>query len=133
MPLCKLHLPQAIDADTATRIADALHESLVETCGVNPDDHFYLIQRYGAGDAHAHPTFLGSRDPSATFIAEITLLGGRTESQKETLYTDFRRRVAAIGLDPRNSVVFLVENGPVDWSFGPEGSVKKVLEDRGSN
>lgn len=130
MPLCKLHFPDTVAEETSTRIADALHDSLVETCGVNPDDHFYLIYRYAKGTAHAHPTFLGSRDPSQTFIAEIVLLGGRTDAQKEALYVDFRRRIDEIGLDPRNSVVFLVENNPIDWSFGPEGSVKKVLESR---
>lgn len=127
MPFNKLHVPRALAAETCHAINDVLHTSLVETCGVNPDDNFCLITRYEPGDRILHPTFLGNRDPHSTIVIEIALLGGRTDDQKEALYKDLRNRLRNIGIDPQNSIVFLLENKPVDWSFSDAGSVKSVL------
>lgn len=127
MPLNRLHVPANLSSEICQAINEELHESLVETCGVNPDDHFCLVVRYQPGDMLLHPTFLGQRDPHATIVIEIALLGGRTDEQKEDLFKDVRRRLDRIGFDASNSIMFLLENNPVDWSFSPEGSVKTVL------
>ena len=128
MPFNKLHVPAALPVDTCHAINDLLHASLVETCAVNPDDFFCLVERHGPDDMIFHPTFLGERDPSATIVIEIALLGGRTDDQKEALYKDVRRRLDGLGFDARNSIMFLIENNPIDWSFSPVGSVKSVLD-----
>ena len=127
MPFNKLHVPAALPANTCHSINEELHESLVATCGVNPDDHFCLVVRYNPDDIMLHPTFLGIRDPQSTIVIEIALLGGRTEVQKESLYKDVRARLDKIGFSSQNSIIYLIENNPIDWSFSPEGSVKSVL------
>ena len=127
MPFNKLHVPQTLPVETCHAINDQLHESLVEICGVNPDDFFCLVCRYPAEDMILHPSFLGERDPAATVIIEIALLSGRTEEVKEAFYKDVRRRLGEIGFPPRNSIIYLLENNPVDWSFSAAGSVKSVL------
>jgi hypothetical protein len=127
MPFNKLHVPLDLPVETCRAINDLLHDSLVETCGVNPEDNFCLIARYAAEDMILHPTFLGDRDPSSTVIIEIALLAGRADEQKEKLFRDIRRRLGKIGFNPQNSIVFLLENRPIDWSFSEAGSVKSVL------
>jgi len=127
MPLNKLHVPSGISVQTCHQINDLLHDSLVETCAVNPKDYFCIVVRYAKDDMILHPTYLGERDVAATIIIDITLLAGRTEEQKEALYSDVRMRLDAIGFPPENSIICLTENGPVDWSFSQDGSVKKVL------
>jgi hypothetical protein len=127
LPFNKLHVPQSLAAETCQAINEELHESLVETCGVNPEDHFCLVARYQPGDILLHPTFLGDRDPEATVVIEIALLEGRTDEQKENLFKDVRKRLDGIGFDAKNSIIFLLENSPADWSFSPAGSVKSVL------
>jgi hypothetical protein len=127
MPFNRLHVPLALPPDTCRRINECLHQSLVVTCGVNPDDDFCLVSRYSPADIMFHPTFLGQRDPQGTIVIEITLLSGRSNDQKEALYVDLRVRLEQIGFDPANSIVFLTENEPIDWSFSEAGSVKKVL------
>lgn len=127
MPFNKLHVPESLAPETCRAINEELHESLVEMCGVNPDDHFCLVVRYQPQDMLFHPTFLGKRDPQATVVIEIALLGGRTDTQKEDLFKDVRKRLNKIGFDANNSIMFLLENSPADWSFSPEGSVKTVL------
>lgn len=127
MPLTKLHVPHSLASETCRSIGDALHSSLVDTCGVNPDDNFCLVSRYAPDESIIHPTFLGKRDISSTIVVEITLLSGRSDDQKETFYKDFRERLRAIGFEPQNSIVFLTENTAIDWSFSEAGSVKSVL------
>lgn len=127
MPLTKLHVPQTLTADACRRIDALLHDSLVETCAVNPKDHFCVVIRHAQEDMILHPTYLGERDVEATIIIDITLLAGRSEDQKEALYVDVRKRLDAIGFPAGNSIIYLTENGPIDWSFSPTGSVKKAL------
>lgn len=127
MPFNKIHVPRNLPATLCHSVNKELHESLVETCRVHPDDFFCLICRYDPEDMIFHPTFLGERDPHATIVIEIALLAGRTDERKEALFVDVRRRLQVIGFDPRNSIIYLIENNPIDWSFGPAGSVKRVL------
>jgi hypothetical protein len=127
VPFNKLHVPHTLAVERCHAINDLLHASLVETCSVNPDDYFCLISRYSADDMILHPTFLGDRDPSSTIVIEIALLAGRSDDQKEALYSDVRNRLRGIGIDPNNSIIFLIENKPIDWSFSGAGSVKSVL------
>ncbi|SHH79844.1 tautomerase family protein [Marivita hallyeonensis] len=128
MPFNKLHVPQDLDPGTCQKINQELHDALVETCAVNPEDFFCLVCRYAPQDMIFHPTFLGVRDPAATIVIEIALLSGRTEAQKEALYADVRLRLDKIGFPSGNSIMFLLENSPLDWSFSAEGSVKRVLK-----
>jgi len=127
MPFNRLHVPNDLSAEMCQAINTCLHESLVKTCGSNPQDDFCLVSRYNSLDMMYHPTFLGERDPKATIVVEITLLEGRDDAQKEALYREFRSRLDKIGFNSSNSIIFLTENRPIDWSFSPAGSVKSVL------
>jgi hypothetical protein len=127
VPFNKLHVPENLPAETCRAINEELHESLVATCGVNPEDHFCLVTRYNPDDMLLHPTFLGERDPNNTIVIEIALLEGRTDAQKEALFKDVRARLDTIGFDANNSIIYLIENKAIDWSFSPAGSVKSVL------
>ena len=127
MPFNKLHVPQDLPVETCHAINDLLHNCLVETCGVNPEDNFCVISRYPMEDVILHPTYMGKRDPASTIIIEITLLEERTDEQKEALFISVRKKLGGINFDPANSIMFLVENKPIDWSFSQAGSVKSVL------
>ncbi len=127
MPFNKLHVPRHLPIETCRAINDLLHDSLVETCGVNPEDYFCLVSRYSSEDMILHPTFLGMRDPASTIVIEIALLAGRSDEQKEELFKDVRRRLRGVGFNPANSIIFLIENRPIDWSFSEAGSVQSVL------
>lgn len=127
MPFNKIHVPDHFSSALCHAINDLLHDSLVETCAVNPDDFFCLVCRHRAEDMIFHPTFLGNRDPSATIVIEIALLGGRSDEQKEALFSDVRHWLSGIDFNPDNSIIYLIENNPIDWSFSAAGSVKSVL------
>ncbi|MCA3599193.1 MAG: tautomerase family protein [Methylobacterium sp.] len=127
MPFNTIHVPATLPPATCRAINHQLHAALVEACAVNPDDDFCLIIRHAPEDMILHPTFLGTRDPDGTIILQVTLLAGRSDEQKEEFYKNIRQRLREIGFEPRNSIVFLVENRAIDWSFSETGSVKTVL------
>ena len=127
MPFTKFHVPEGLSPEMCHLINREVHESLVQTCGSHEEDDFALVVRYNPADMMFHPTFLGTRDPDGTIVIEITLLGGRSDEQKEALFGDVRTRLDNIGFTAENSIMFLNENNTIDWSFGPEGSAKRVL------
>ncbi|KJS53941.1 tautomerase family protein [Streptomyces rubellomurinus] len=119
MPFVRI---DALRADSARldALGRAVHEALVETIGIPPDDHFQvLVGHDGVHSTLRFGDYLGvHRDEGIVYIA-ITLRAGRTPDLKRALY----RRIAELaeayaGTEPRNVFVTLTENGPADWSLG---------------
>ncbi|MFJ4472372.1 tautomerase family protein [Streptomyces sp. NPDC089424] len=102
----------------------AVHEALIETLGIPPDDHFQILTAHdGTRSTLRYGDYLDvARDEGIVYVA-ITLRAGRTPDRKRALY----RRIAELaeeyaGTEPRNVFVALTENGPADWSLGNGGA-----------
>ncbi|MFD8500235.1 tautomerase family protein [Amycolatopsis sp. NPDC059657] len=116
MPLVRI---DALRADTARldALGRAVHDALVETIGIPPDDRFQVLTSHDS--TLRYDGFLGiDRDDDIVFVA-ITMRSGRSPELKRALY----RRIADLaheyaGTEPRNVVITLTENEPIDWSFG---------------
>ncbi|GGQ22810.1 tautomerase family protein [Streptomyces mutabilis] len=107
--------PDRLDA-----LGRAVHDALVETLGIPPDDRFQVLTGHdGAGGALRWDDYAGvHRDEGIVFVA-ITLRSGRSAERKQALY----RRIAELaeayaGTEPRNVFVTLTENADADWSLG---------------
>ncbi|MEU8967791.1 tautomerase family protein [Streptomyces monashensis] len=107
--------PARLDA-----LGQAVHDALVDTLGVPPEDRFQVLTGHdGVTGALRYDAHLGvPKDDSVVFVA-ITLRAGRSPDRKRALY----RRIAELvhertGTDPANVLVTLSENASVDWSFG---------------
>lgn len=108
------------DSDRLDALGRAVHDALVETIGVPPDDRFQvLVSHDGTSGRLRYDNYLGvHRDDGIVYVA-ITMRSGRTPAQKQALY----RRIAELaheyaGTEPRNMFVILTENESIDWSFG---------------
>jgi phenylpyruvate tautomerase PptA (4-oxalocrotonate tautomerase family) len=119
MPFVRIDALHA-DAARLDALGRAVHEALVETIGIPPEDNFQvLVSHDGANSTLRYGDYLGvHRDEGIVYIA-ITLRAGRTPDQKRALY----RRIAELaeqyaGTEPRNVFVTLTENAPIDWSLG---------------
>lgn len=120
MPFVRI---DALRADRARldALGRAVHDALVETIGIPPDDRFQvLVGHDGTGSTLRYDSdYLGvHRDDGLVYVA-ITMRSGRTPEQKQALY----RRIAELardyaGTEPGNVFVTLTENEPIDWSFG---------------
>ncbi|WP_030164402.1 tautomerase family protein [Streptomyces sp. NRRL S-813] len=119
MPLVRIDVLGA-GAGRLDALGRAVHDALVETLGVPPDDRFQVLTAHdGTRGTLRYDDYLGvHRDEGIVHVA-ITMRSGRTDAQKQALY----RRIAELaeayaGTEPRNVFVTVTENGPADWSLG---------------
>ncbi|TCC47830.1 tautomerase family protein [Kribbella capetownensis] len=118
MPLIRIDALRA-GPDRLTNLGRAVHDALVETIGIPPDDLFQVLTSHdGTTSTMRYGGFPGiERDDDVVFIA-ITLRAGRPDQVKQAMY----RRIAELvhdytGTDPRNVLITLTENASPDWSF----------------
>ena len=65
-----------------------------------------------------HPTYGGVERSSGVVIVEITFLQGRDDDRKRALFREIARGATACGLRGDDILIYLQENGPIDWSLG---------------
>ena len=120
MPVVRIDTLRA-SSEHLDALGRAVHDALTETIGIPPDDRFQVLASHDGADSTLRydPGYLGvRRDDDIVYVA-ITMRSGRTPAQKQALY----RRIAELareyaGAEPRNLLVTLTENQPIDWSFG---------------
>lgn len=119
MPLVRMTLAAGRPAAERRLMADAVHQALVDTANVPPDDRFQVVQEIEAEGLIWNAGYLGqSRSPRVVFI-EITLNAGRSVEVKKALYAAIAAGLAkAAGLRPDDVLVNLVEVPRENWSFG---------------
>jgi phenylpyruvate tautomerase PptA (4-oxalocrotonate tautomerase family) len=118
MPLARISVPAHLTPTRIRALADAVHEGLVETCGVPPNDRFQLVSTYAPEMMFIDPTFPDvARTPDASII-EILFLEGRTIDQKQNLFRRIADRAVRAGFSGDDVMIALSENAPVDWSLG---------------
>jgi hypothetical protein len=118
MPLCRLSVPAHLPPSRIRALADAVHEGLVETCGVEPNNRFQLISTYASRMMLLDPTFGDVKRTPEGSIIEILLLEGRTEEQKKNLFRRIADRAAGAGFAGDDVMITLIENVPDNWSLG---------------
>ena len=118
MPLIRIDIPASLPADHwATPIGEAVHDAMVVTIGVPPDDRFQIIATHAAPALVMDPLFPGTPRSATPFVIQITLRRGRTDDQKRALYAGIEAQLVAAGLPPNSAMVVLTENTAADWSF----------------
>ncbi len=118
MPLVRIDIPQGWPEARIAAFADAVHDSLVETVDVPHNDRFQVIAEHAPRRLILDRTYFGvDRGPSAS-VVQVAFRRGRSEDKKRALYAAIARRVRPIGIRPEDVMVVLLENTPVDWSFG---------------
>ena len=118
MPLARISVPSHLATARIRALADAVHEGLVETCGVPVNDRFQLVSTYEPEMMFIDPTFPDvARTPEASII-EILFLEGRTIDQKEHLFRWVADQAVRAGFSGDDIMIALTENAPVDWSLG---------------
>lgn len=119
MPLVRIDLAQDRSPDVIRALGDAVHQAMVETLKVPPDDKFQVITAQPSGALNVTQGYLGIAYGPGLVIIQITLNHGRTLEQKRAFY----RRVAddlhaALGVRREDVIISLVEVAKENWSFG---------------
>ena len=119
MPLVRISLIKGKPAGHARAIGDAVHDALVETIDVPPQDRFQLITEHEPEDMIYDPSFLGIDRSADIVIVQITISAGRTLERKRALYRRIAARLAERArLRPEDVWINLVEVPKENWSFG---------------
>ena len=119
MPLVKIYLRKGKSREYLRSVSDAVHQALVSTANVPPDDRFHIIEPMESDMLIAHPGYGGVNRSADLIIVEITLNAGRTVEVKKALYAAIASRLgAAVDLRADDVLISLVEVAKENWSFG---------------
>jgi 4-oxalocrotonate tautomerase len=119
MPLVRITLAQGRDAGYRRAIAEGVHQALVETAGVPPEDRFQVVEEVPSGNLFWNATYLGIPRSEAVVFIQVFLNHGRSVEVKQALYTRIVEKLeASPGIRPQDVLVNLVEVARENWSFG---------------
>jgi phenylpyruvate tautomerase PptA (4-oxalocrotonate tautomerase family) len=119
MPLVHISLLKGKSREHIRAIADGVHEALVETFTVPPDDRFQLIRQYERDDFIYDSGYLGVERSDDLVFIHITASDWRDTATKQALYEALVAKLAASpGLRPDDVMIALAPNRRDDWSFG---------------
>jgi 4-oxalocrotonate tautomerase len=123
MPLVRISLRQGTSQEYRKALADGVHQAMVESIAIPPNDRFQVITEHAPEALIYDPQYLDVRRSDRIVFVQITLSFGRKPQQKRKLY----KRMAEIlaespGLPPQDLLINLVEVSWENWSFGNERS-----------
>src|SRR5687768_7896669 len=95
MPLVRITLAQGRSPEERRAIADGVHQALVETAAVPPDDRFQSVHEVDPRDLHWSATYLGLERTAAIVFVQVFLNVGRTVEVKKALYARIAEKLAA--------------------------------------
>ena len=117
MPLVRVDAVAA-DPQRLAAIGDAVHAALVDAFAIPTDDRFQVLRGSAADHVVYDARYMGvDRDDDVVFV-QVFLRRGRTDEQKRAFYRALAKHATHAGVEPRNLLVTLSENGLADWSFG---------------
>ena len=119
MPLVHIHLRTGKTPEYVRDLSAAVHDALVATANVPPDDRFQIVHQHSAEAMIAHPSYSGVSRSADLIIIEITLNAGRTLEIKKALYAEIVSRLTkAVSVRPDDVLISLTEVTKENWSFG---------------
>lgn len=119
MPLVRISLLEGRSKSAIEKISNVVHQAMVETISVPPQDRFQLVTEHPKGCLVYDPDYLNIRRSDEVVFIQITLNQGRSLELKKALYA----RVAELlhqeaGLRKEDVLINLVEVPKENWSFG---------------
>lgn len=119
MPLINIDLSDQWSKEEVQKIAVGIHKAVLSSFGVPEEDRYQVIRRHSSDELYLLDTGLGfEREPDKAIVIQI-VSRPRTEASKVQFYAELAENLkAAVGLDPKNLLVSIVENRDADWSFG---------------
>jgi len=119
MPLVRITLAAGKPAQYRRAVADGIHDALVETASVPPEDRFLVVEEVSAENLVCSPSYLGVDHTPDVIFVQIFLNRGRTVEVKAELYAAIAAKLGeAPGVRRGDVIVNLVEVSRENWCFG---------------
>lgn len=117
MPFVRIDLQEGRSSGELRAIGDAIQSCMEDQFAAPPHDRYQVITEHKAGHMLVEDTGLGlARSHGVVLISVVQQ--GRSQAQKQELYSALATRLEAIGVRPEDLVISVVENTKADWSFG---------------
>ena len=119
MPLVRISLRSGKSPSFLESIGEAIHQAMVETINVPPDDRFQIFSEHSPEALVCDPGYLGIERSEDAIVIQITLNAGRTLEKKRALYRTIAEKLGRDpGLRKEDILINLVEVPKENWSFG---------------
>jgi len=119
MPLVRIDLLKGTSPQYRKAIADGVHQAMIDTLAIPPDDRFQVISEHPSEGLVYDPQYLDVQRSAKIVFIQITLSFGRKPQQKRKLFKRIAELLAASpGLRPEDVLINLVEVSWENWSFG---------------
>jgi 4-oxalocrotonate tautomerase len=120
MPLVRISVPNGKPVEYLRAISAGVHQALVETFKIPPDDLFQIITEHAPGLGLIRPkSYLGIEYSEDFLVIQITANDTRTVEQKKALYKSIAQRLSkSPGLRSQDVMISLLEVKKENWSFG---------------
>jgi phenylpyruvate tautomerase PptA (4-oxalocrotonate tautomerase family) len=119
MPFIRTNLPQDTSAAQQQAIVDGIHQALVDSIGMPPDELFNMVMPYAPGQFACSRTFNDMARSDRVVVVEITLRRGRSDAMKRALYARIAHNLhTRAAVRPEDVLIFMHENDYSDWSVG---------------
>jgi phenylpyruvate tautomerase PptA (4-oxalocrotonate tautomerase family) len=134
MPFIRTLLPQGTSPRHKHAIAQGIHQALVESIAMPPDELFNAVAEYAPGDFFYTRTFNGIARSDGLVAIEITMRRGRSDAMKKALYAAIAANLEReAGVSPRDVFIFMHENDYSDWSVGNGKFAMALQQQRGDD
>jgi hypothetical protein len=118
MPLLYVDLIEGRAPADIRTLLDAIHDAVVEAFGVPPRDRYQVVRTHPSHEVVALDTGLGIERSAALVVVHV-VSRRRSLEMKQRFYELAAANLAAkSGLDAKDLIVSITENGDEDWSFG---------------
>lgn len=118
MPFTRISLLRGKSPDYLRALSDSLHQALVESFEVPPDDRFQAIHQHAPGELVFDRHYLGGPRSDDFVLFAITAGKPRTTEVKQRFYKTLIARLAeAPGLRPEDVMVIITTTQRDEWSF----------------
>lgn len=118
MPLVRIDVIEGWTPEELQSLADCIQQAVIEAFGAPERDRYQVIQQHRPEHLIVLDTGLGIERTNRVVLVQITSQA-REASEKTDLYSRIAELLEQRGVAPASDVVVtVVENAPVDWSFG---------------
>jgi phenylpyruvate tautomerase PptA (4-oxalocrotonate tautomerase family) len=120
MPVAKIYLLEGqYNEARLDKVSGAIHEALVGTLGIPPEDFFQFVHELPRSHFRHTPMFLGLAYSDDLILLEIAFISGRPKERKQALLKALNAKiVAAAGISPDDLRITLYEWSGENVSFG---------------
>ena len=119
MPLINIDIFNTWSPEEVKILMHSVHRAVLSSFGVPERDRYQIVRRHAADEMDIEDTGLGFEREIGREVVIQVVSRKRTEESKVAFYHTVAENLQAdLGLDSKNLLISIVENGDADWSFG---------------